>query len=501
MNAPVAITPEVLEKYPLAPGTRAFLQGRLGHFVDGEDRDSSSGQTMVVYDPSSGAAFARVAAGDATDVDRAAQAARNAFADGRWRDVPPHEKERILRRLAQLIQDNRAVFKDLDALEGGVTGQHSEFSIQYATDITNYYAGWPTKIQGGMPPARSELVVMEVREPIGVCGVIFPWNGPSCVPLGILPPLACGNSVVFKPAEQTPLAALFFARLCQEAGIPDGVVNVVQGFGATAGAAVVAHPQIDSISFTGSVETGRIIQAGAATTLKRVSLELGGKSPQIIFGDADLDRAVTTAAGSVFGHSGQICVAGSRIMVERHIYDEVVDRLKDAAQALRVGSAFDGSTTMGPLISQQQLDRVSRYVGVGKADGAQLVAGGERVDSCGYFHQPTIFADVTNDMKIAREEIFGPIASVIPFDDDEQAIAIANDSDYALAAGVWTRDLGRAHRAMRSIRTGTVWVNTYLQCDACVSYGGLKISGHGRALGLASIEEFTQVRSFWIDVT
>jgi acyl-CoA reductase-like NAD-dependent aldehyde dehydrogenase len=331
-------------------------------------------------------------------------------------------------------------------------------------------------------------------------GVIMPWNGPSAVPLGVAGALACGNSVVLKPSEETPLTAVLLARLCIEAGIPRGVFNVVQGVGEVVGAALVEHPSVDAICFTGSVDTGRRIQAAAAPTLKRVALELGGKSPQLVFADADLDAAAATCAAAVWGHAGQVCVAGTRVLVERKIHDEFLQRMVNASKDLRIGSGFDPETQLGPLISQTQLERVSRYVGIGRDEGAKLVLGGARHGSKGYFHQPTIFTGVHNDMRIAREEIFGPVMTVIPFDTEEQAYVIANDTDYGLAAGVWTRDLARAHRASQRLEAGTVWVNTYLRVDPGVSYGGVKQSGFGRNLGLTSIDELTRVKSVWLNI-
>jgi acyl-CoA reductase-like NAD-dependent aldehyde dehydrogenase len=351
-----------------------------------------------------------------------------------------------------------------------------------------------------LPASAPDLVVQVTREPIGVVGVILPWNGPSAVPLGVVPALACGNSVVLKPSEETPLTAVLLARLCVEAGIPPGVFNVVQGIGEVAGAALVEHPLVDAISFTGSVETGRRIQVAAAARLKRVALELGGKSPQLVFADADLDAAAATCAAAVWGHAGQVCVAGTRVLVERRIHDEFVQRMVEASRHLRIGSGFDPQSQLGPLISQAQLERVSRYVTIGRDEGATLALGGARHGSRGYFHQPTIFTGVHNDMRIAREEIFGPVMTVMPFDTEDQAYAIANDTEYGLAAGVWTRDLARAHRASQRLDAGTVWVNTYLRVDPGVPYGGVKQSGFGRSLGAASIEELTRLKSVWLNI-
>jgi acyl-CoA reductase-like NAD-dependent aldehyde dehydrogenase len=339
-----------------------------------------------------------------------------------------------------------------------------------------------------------------VREPVGVIGLITPWNGPTFVIGFVAGALATGNSVVLKPAEQTPMAAVLLAELSLEAGIPPGVFNVVQGVGEVVGAALVDSRETDMISFTGSVATGSAIQSAAAKRVKRVGLELGGKSAFIVFPDADLDAAVAAATMGVWGASGQVCTAGTRVLLHRDIHDEVLERILGASRDMRLGSGFDPGTQMGPVVSAEQLERIQRYVAIGRDEGAELALGGERRGDAGFFHEPTVFTGVRNDMRIAQEEIFGPVMSVLSFSSEEEAYRIANDTEYGLAAGVWTSDLARAHRAGRELRVGTVWVNTYQMVYPSVPYGGFKLSGHGKALGRASIEELTQIKSVWMKV-
>jgi acyl-CoA reductase-like NAD-dependent aldehyde dehydrogenase len=490
-----------LIEFPISTSTARQLDREVfGHVIDGEVVPSLDGATMEVIDPSTGVAVAVAAAGAAADVDRAARSARAAFDDGRWRNLPPLEKERRLRRLSALVAEHGDELAEIDVIDAGLLRMYTGFIVQFAVDGIDYYAGSPSKLEGTMPAVPSEFMAMQVREPIGVIGTITPWNGPTAVVAFVAAALAAGNSVVLKPAEQTPMAAVIAAELAIEAGIPPGVFNVVQGEGHTVGAALVEHPAVDALSFTGSVATGSAIQAAAAQRVKRVSLELGGKSPFIVFPDADLETASATSMAAVWGASGQVCTCGTRVLVHESIHDKFVDMVIDGTRSLKVGPGLDPSSEMGPVVSAEQLERISRYVAIGRDEGAEVVLGGNRVGDRGFFHEPTVFTSVRNEMRIAQEEIFGPVMSVLPFSTEEEAYGIANDINYGLAAGVWTSDISRALRATRALRAGTVWVNTYQMVYPSVSYGGVKQSGHGRNLGHASLDELTQTKSVWMKV-
>ena len=487
--------------YPISAAAARQLERPLfGHVIDGEVVPSLDGATMPVIDPATGEQVATAAAGSDADVDRAVRSARAAFDDGRWRFLAPLEQERRLRRLAALISQRADELAELDVIDSGLLRFYVGFIVQFAVDGIEYYSGWPSKMHGTIPAVPNEFAVYQVREPLGVVGAIIPWNGPTAgAAMGVFP-LCAGNSIVLKPAEQTPMTAVLMAELALEAGIPPGVFNVVQGTGETAGAAIVAHPQVDAITFTGSNATGSAIQATAAARVKRVSLELGGKSPSIIFPDADLEAASAAATAGVWGASGQVCTCGTRVMVHESVYDQVVSTIVEQSRGIRIGGGFDPDSQMGPVVSAAQLERIQRYVRIGQDEGAELALGGSRHGDRGYFHQPTIFTGVRNDMTIAQEEIFGPVMSVLKFSSEEEAYRIANDVEYGLAAGVWTNDLSRAHRATRALRVGTVWVNTYQMVYPSVPYGGVKQSGHGRNLGEASLDEFTQTKSVWMKV-
>ena len=458
---------------------------------------SESGKTFATINPSTGEEICQVAEADAADVDKAVKAARAAF-EGPFRKMRASERGRLLYRLADLIEANADELARLETLDNG-----KPLSIARAVDVAKtvacyrYFAGWADKVQGKTIPIDGDFFCYTRHEPIGVVGQIIPWNYPMLMQSWKLAPaLATGNTVVMKPAEQTPLSALRIGELLLEAGYPEGVVNILPGFGPTAGAALARHMDVDKVAFTGSTEVGRLIMTAAAqSNLKRVSLELGGKSPNIIFADTDLDAAVEGAHMGIFVNQGQSCCAGSRVFVEEKIYQQFVEKSVARAAKRRVGDPLDPTTDQGPQVDQSQFDRIMGYIESGRTEGATLACGGERVGNRGYFIRPTVFADVQDDMTIAREEIFGPVMSVIAFKDVDEAIARANNTDYGLAAGVWTSDIKKAHAVANGVRAGTVWVNCYHVLDTRAPFGGFKQSGMGRELGEYALHEYTEVKT------
>jgi len=474
--------------------------------IDGKWVEAASGKTFETPDPATGKVLARVAEGDKEDVDRAARAARRAFDEGPWPRWTPAERERLLLKIADLIEAHGLELAQIETLDNGKSlGESQNVDVPSAAATFRYYAGWVSKITGDTNPTDPAFFNFTLREPVGVCGQIIPWNFPLLMAAWKLAPaLACGNTCVLKPAEQTPLTALRLGELLQEAGIPDGVVNIVPGFGPTAGGAIVHHPMIDKVAFTGSTDVGKEVHRETAGTLKRVSLELGGKSPNIVFADADVSEAVKGALVGVFFNQGEVCCAGTRLFVEEKMHDEFADAVAKAAGSMKQGHGIDASTQVGPLVSQEQLERVTGYLEIGKKEGAKVLTGGERNTAPGleggYFVKPTVFTGVRNDMRIAREEIFGPVVALIPFKDENDAVLQGNDTNYGLAAGVWTRDVSKAHRVARAIRAGTVWVNCYNVFDVMSPFGGYKQSGYGRELGRAALELYTQTKSVWLRI-
>src|SRR5690349_10721370 len=467
--------------------------------IGGEWTQAQTGETFETVNPATGSVLATVASGGPDDVDRAVAAARRAFEEPAWADMNPHERTLVLLRIADAIEANGDELATLESLDGGIPITVTRGMVADAAKTVRYYAGWPTKIAGTVNPVDASVHCYTVREPLGVCAGIIPWNGPLTMAVWtIAPALACGNTIVLKPAEQTPLTALRFGQILAESGLPAGVVNIVTGFGETAGAAIAGHMAVDKVSFTGSTDTGKKILAASVGNLKRVTLELGGKSPHIIMPDADLELAARNAASGFCLLTGQVCVAGTRILVHEAVHDEFADALAKQMAAYQVGDPFAEDTVLGPVVSAAQFDRVTGYVALGQQEGARIAVGGEPVEGPGYFVEPTLFEGVRNDMRLAREEIFGPVAALLPFRDADEAVRIANDTPYGLAAAVATSDVSTAHRLARKLRAGVVWVNTYSELDATFPFGGYKQSGIGRELGDKSLESFTELKSVFI---
>jgi phenylacetaldehyde dehydrogenase len=492
----------------ISPQNAAFLRrpGRL--LIDGEWVEAASGRTFEVRDPSSDAVIARVAEGDATDIDRAVRAARRAFDDSEWSRLKPVDRERLLHRLADLIEQHADELAELESIDNGksiVMARHVD--IKHAIEVWRYMAGWPSKLEGRTLPISGTLVpgheyaAFSQREPIGVVGAIIAWNFPLLLATWkSAPALAAGCTVVLKPAEETPLTALRLGELVLEAGFPKGVFNVVTGMGPTAGAALTAHAGVDKVTFTGSTEVGRLVVQAAAGNMKKVTVELGGKSPVIVLDDANVEEAVAGAAGAIFFNHGQVCCAGSRLYVARRHFDAIIEGVAAQARGMKLGPGLDASSQMGPLVSSVQRERVMRLVGEGFASGAKAVTGGHALDSRGYYVEPTVFTNVAESMSVVREEIFGPVVVAQPFDSLEDIARVANDTIYGLGASIWTRDVSKIFKLSRKLRAGTVWVNCHSVLDPTMPFGGYKQSGWGRELGGEAVYSYTESKSLCINI-
>jgi phenylacetaldehyde dehydrogenase len=491
---------DILQRFGVTERTREFLAGKKRHYINGEFVEGE--EMMSVLEPCTGGTLATVPAGTDQEVDAAVAAARHAFSDGEWSTWSPAQRERVLMKLAELVEANLQTLAEIESLDAGKAIEGCKAVDMWGSiDLLRYMGGWATKIDGATRPVSvpGRHFAYTLKEPVGVVGAIVPWNWPFNMAIWKLAaPLAVGCTVVLKPAQLTPLSMLFFGELCQEAGLPPGVVNIVTGRGSTIGDYLTRHPGIDKISFTGSTEVGINVGKAAMENVNHVTLELGGKSPMIVFEDADIQRVVEATQQSVFFNTGQVCSAGSRLYVHRSIYDETVKAVAERASAMRVGPSLNPETEMGPAISAGQKASVLDYIQVGKEEGARLVCGGEDPGGEGYFLQPTLFADCHNGMRIVQEEIFGPVLVAIPFDTEEEAVRLANDNIYGLAASIFTRDISRAHRLIPKIQSGTVWVNTHDMIDANTPFGGVKLSGIGKDLGPEQLDHFLETKAVWI---
>ena len=486
-------------------GTKSPRKYQL--LIDGQWVDAESGKTFTTPNPSTGETLAEVAEADKADIDKAVKAARKAF-EGKWSRMSARDRGRLMFKLAQLIEEKTEELAALETADNGKPIKESTYvDLPQVAENFEYFAGWATKIEGETIPVPGQMFNYTLREPVGVCGQIIPWNFPLLMAAWKLgPALAAGNTVVLKPAEQTPVTAMELGKLIQEAGFPEGVVNIVPGYGETAGAALASHPGIDKVAFTGSTEVGKIIARAASDNLTKVSLELGGKAPNIVFADADIDQAVNGAMMGIFFNQGQVCCAGSRLFVQDEVKDEFLERLKEKSSKIVVGNPMDKATQMGPQVSEEQLNRIKGYVDIAQKEGASVVTGGcaPQLDpefQKGYFFQPTIFGEVNNKMRVAQEEIFGPVVSMLSFKDEDDLIKQANETIYGLSAGIWTTNITRAHRFAKEIKAGVIWINTYNMFNAASPFGGYKQSGYGREMGKHALEMYTNVKSVWVDLS
>ena len=477
----------------------------LQNYVNGKWVDAQDGSRFDVFEPATGAVMATAPDSKPVDVAAAIDAARSAFDEGPWAKMPERERERILLRAAEIVRREKDRLVEMESRDSGKPLAEAEYDIDEVAFMFEYYGGWATKIHGDIPPVGPGAMSLVVKEPVGVAAMITPWNYPMLMAVQkVAPALAAGCTAVLKPAEQTPLTALEIPKILEEAGLPPGVLNVVTGFGETAGHPLVVSPKVDKVGFTGSLEVGKLIMKNGADTLKRVTLELGGKSPNIVFADADFEHAIQGTCDGIFGNQGEICSAGSRVFIERSVYNDALEQMVAVAEAITMGGSLEPDTTMGPLVSKEQQESVLAYIATGKAEGARLATTERTVSDeryrNGYFVPPTIFADVNNNMKIAREEIFGPVMSVIPFDDVDEVTRLANDTNFGLAAAIWTRDIGKALRTAKAIRAGTVWINDSQPAPTEAPWGGYKESGIGRELGPHGIEDYLETKHIYINI-